>query len=133
MNETQHGSSEDGLSLFNCTIEDFGLIPKRRCPNKTKFRKGSPEQKYLQNKEALAWELKSRWKGKKPILCDLSLSCGIHLNHKRIVDLGNLIGTIEDALQDAGIIGNDYQIKKYEQCEIYQYKTNHIEISLKAL
>lgn len=120
------------MSLFNCTIEDFGLIPKRRSPNKTKFREGSPEQKYLQNKEDLAWLLKSKYKGK-TITDDLSLSCGIHLSHRRKTDLDNLVGTIMDSLQYAGIIENDSQIREFGKCNIYQGKTNRIIICLKLL
>lgn len=118
--------------IFTCTVEDFALIPKRRCPNKTKYRKGSPEQKYLANKEALAWEFKSKFKGK-TITGSLSLSCGIHLSHRRIVDLDNLTGTIKDALQDAGVIENDHQIKEFDKINMYQGKINRVCVTLKRL
>ena len=103
------------MILFTCLIDDFCVIPKRRSPNKTKWRKDGSERKYLENKRALAWEFKKRYTGEM-IQEFVLLSCSIHLPHRRITDLGNLVGTIEDALQEAGIVENDYLISDYGRC-----------------
>ena len=115
--------------LFSCTI-DFNLIPYFRMTQKSKWCKQA--RRYLDSQEALAWELKKHWNGES-ITAMVELSCAVHLNHRRRGDLSNYIKSVEDSLQYAGILVNDYQIAAYGKCRRYHGKVGRVIITLRLL
>lgn len=117
--------------LFRATIEDFEVIPKIRLPLKMKWSKAG--KRYLERKEQLAWMLKKHFNGSEPMSCNISLSCAIHLNHKRRTDLDNLIGFVGDSLQYAGIIADDRQIIELKKCNVFRDGKARLVIELRRL
>ena len=117
--------------LFSVTIEDFEIIPKIRLPLKMKWTKAG--RRYLERKEQLAFMLKKRFKYNEPITCNISLSCAIHLNHKRRTDLDNLIGFLCDSLQYAGIIADDRQIIELSKCKVFRDGKARVVIELRRI
>jgi len=106
-------------TLFSCTIEDFGVIPKRRSPNKARYKVGSPTWKYYQNRDELAQLFAFKHKGEQ-ITVPVTLSCVIHLAHRRVCDLDNLVGCLQDSLVVAGILRDDSLIREFDKCNMYQ-------------
>lgn len=126
------------MTLFSATIEDFELTPKIRLPIKMKWSKQG--QKYLKMKEALAWSLQKYYQGVEPVAFEVSMSCAIHLKHRRRVDLDNLTGSIMDALQYQDdskgikpIILDDRQIKELKKVNLFQGKVNRVVVELRRL
>ena len=123
--------------LFRAMIEGFELMPKIRLPrfNQTRFKRGRPNRytKYLDMKKALAWEFKKAYTSNLPLQGELSLSCSIHLKHRRKTDLDNCIGSVLDALQYAGIIDDDSQIKEFGRCVLFQDGVARVVVELRTI
>ena len=118
-------------SLFHAVIEDFEVIPKIRLPLKMKWTKAG--KRYLERKEQLAFILKQHFKLSEPITCNVSMSCAIHLNHKRRVDLDNLVGFCQDSLQYSGVIKDDRQIIELSKCNVYRDGNSRLIVTLRRL
>ena len=117
--------------LFRATIEDVEIIPKIRLPLKMKWSKAG--KRYLQHKEELAWLLKKHFMFTEPITCNVSMSCAIHLKHRRRTDLDNLIGYVLDSLQYAGVIKDDRQIVELRKCNVFRDGKARLIIELRRL
>ena len=115
--------------LFEAQVNNFKLIP---CVRMTRFSKWNRRaQAYLKNQEELAWRLKTQFNGPyPPIDKPCTLSADIHIGHKRRVDLDNLIKSIQDALQKAGIVKNDYLIVGYKRVSLHQDELNTLTVRL---
>lgn len=126
------------MTLFSATIEGFELTPKIRLPIKMKWSKQG--QRYLKMKEDLAWKLREHYQGMDPLAFKISMSCAIHLKHRRRIDIDNLIGAVMDALQYRDdskgikpIILDDRQIKEFKKVNLFQGNINRIVVSLRRL
>ena len=119
------------MKLFSATIEEFEGVPKIRLPLKMKWSKEG--QRYLSTKQALAWELKKCYHGKDPMTFEMSLSCAIHLRHRRGIDIDNAVGFLMDSLQYAGIVENDKWIKELRKVNLFQGKVNRVVVELRRL
>lgn len=119
------------MYLFRATIEGFEVIPKIRLPLTMKWSKAG--RRYLERKEQLAWILKKHFNFDAPIDYDVSLSCAIHLNHRRRTDLDNLIGFVGDSLQYAGVILDDRQIIEFKKCNLFRGKKARLIVELRRL
>lgn len=124
--------------LFQATIEDFEIIPKIRLPLTMKWSKQG--QRYLKMKEVLAWKLREYYQGADPMAFEVSMSCAIHLKHRRRCDLDNLAGSLMDALQYRDdskgikpIILDDRQIKEFKKVNLFQGKVNRVVVNLRRL
>lgn len=115
--------------LFKADIKDFRLIP---CVRMTRFSKWSKRaQAYLKNQEDLAWRFKTQVKGPYPLIDQpCILSAVIYLSHRRRVDLDNLLKSIQDALQKAGIVENDYLIVGYDRVRLYRGEWDQVIVNL---
>lgn len=125
------GQVEMKASLFHATIEDFEVIPKIRLPLKMKWTKAG--KRYLERKEQLAFIFKQHFMEREPITCNVSMSCAIHLNHKRRTDLDNLIGFVSDSLEYSGVISNDQQIIELKKCNVYRDGKARLIVTLRRL
>jgi len=119
------------MCLYRAVIEDVEIIPKIRLPLKMKWSKAG--QRYLQHKEELAWLLKKHFMFSEPITCNVSMSCAIHLKHRRRTDLDNLIGYVLDSLQYAGVIKDDRQIVELKKCNVFRDGKARLIVELRRL
>jgi len=92
-------------AIFTATLENFVLIPKLKRTHKGRFSPAA--KKYHANQNTIAWEFKKASMLNSPINYPIKLTCSIYLKDKKRKDLGNLIGSIEDALVKAGVIKDD--------------------------
>ena len=117
--------------LFRATIEDFEIIPKIRLPLTMKWSKAG--KRYLERKEQLAFLLKKHFMFNEPITCNVSISCAIHLRHKRRTDLDNLLGYVFDSIQYAGIIADDRQIVEIRKSNVFRDGKARLVIELRRI
>src|SRR5574337_1759923 len=115
--------------LFKAVIDNFTLIPKVRTTQASKFLPRAKRQ--LDNQSQLAWELKRFWNGNSAIDYPVEIIFSVHLPHRRRVDIDNLLKSIMDALQYAGIIENDSIIKGICRSRIFHDGASRVEVSLK--
>ena len=64
---------------------------------------------------------------------EMSLSCAIHLRHRRGIDIDNAVGFLMDSLQYAGIVENDKWIKELRKVNLFQGKVNRVVVELRRL
>ena len=119
------------MCLYRAVIEDVEVIPKIRLPLKMKWSKAG--QRYLQHKEELAWMLKKHFMFTEPIDCNVSISCAIHLKHRRRTDLDNLLGYVFDCLQHAAVILDDKQIVELKKCNVFRDGKARLIVELRRL
>jgi Holliday junction resolvase RusA-like endonuclease len=117
--------------LYRAIIEDVEIIPKIRLPLKMKWSKQG--KRYLEHKEQLSWMLKKHFKFIEPIDYNVSISCAIHLAHRRRVDLDNLLGYVFDSLQYAGVIKDDRQIVEVKKCNVFRDGCARLVVELRRL
>ena len=119
------------MILFTASVEGFTIMPKVRMTQGSKW---SPRAKqYLKSQSDLAMLLKAQYKRKTPISEPCILSYAVHLPHKRRVDDDNVRKALQDSLQHAGIILDDYLIRGTDKTRLYQDGEARVVVVLKSL
>lgn len=118
-------------TLFSVIIEGFRIIPYTRMTGRGKR---SPRTlRYLQNREALAWEFKKVWGNREPICEPVILSYAVHLSHRRKVDRDNITKAIQDALEQAGVVKDDCLIIGTDRTRLWRDRIDRVVVNLKRL
>ena len=119
------------MTLFRAVIENFNIIPKVRMTQGSKWSKQA--KRYLENQTALAWEMKKLCPAGFCIDYPVELSFIIHRPNRRRVDTDNCLKSIQDALQQARIIKDDYLIQGYGKSRLWYDGKARVVIELRRL
>lgn len=117
--------------LYQASVEGIMVIPYVRMTRQSKWNKQA--KRYLDTQQALAWEFKKVYHNKEPIDEPCIMSYSVHLPHRRRVDDDNIRKALQDALQYAGVIKNDYLIKGTDKTRTWQDGKSRVVVTLKRL
>jgi len=97
------------------------IVPKARMNTQGKATKRSRD--YLESQKSQAWVYKQQakkqgWNTPDHDKC-LSISAFFFFKDDRVRDIDNLLGAVQDAIQYAGLIENDKQIKVIQDCAVF--------------
>lgn len=102
------------------------IVPKARMNTQGKATKRSRD--YLESQKSQAWVYKQQAKEQGWNIPDhdecLSISAFFFFKDDRVRDIDNLLGAVQDAIQYAGLIENDKQIKVIQDCAVFNNSEN---------
>lgn len=100
--------------IWSCHITDHEVMPHPRLVHgKVAQKIDSRTQKYLQNRDALAWLLKSVWR-RKAIERSVIVCIEVGITNNRKSDWDNFAKTVCDSMMEAGILKDDRHIERGE-------------------
>lgn len=122
-----------GNLLFHAKIPGRVVVKKNGTQRKYSFKRRRTitcaSDKYMEWESRAHWILRQKRLGMPSISCNIMLLCFFNFSSRRsLPDLSNCYGGPEDALQKAGVVVNDRQVKSHDGSRIRLCDEDSVEI-----
>jgi len=116
--------------LFSSTVDHDLMAMPRLCHG----RRNARDNRYFDNRNALAWQLMADRSPKNPkIDIPVSVSFTVHFSNNRRTDIDNVAKTVLDALVFGGVLEDDHLVHHMEARIFRGAKKGVVMVAIKEL